>query len=751
MLHDRVLENFRIERDERGVVTAWLDVPDRPVNVFDEAVMRELFWLIEQLEHEPGVRATIFRSAKASGFLAGADVSRIQTIATREEAETTSGLGQQVFDRLQHLPMPTVAVIHGPCLGGGLEFALACRYRVACDDAKTRLGLPEIELGLLPGWGGTQRLPRLIGLASSLRMILEAKKLSGREAVKWGLADAAAAPDQLNAEVEHLVSRLLAGHAPARKRPTLTALLRDHTRLGQWLVFRTVRNKLNARGGRHYPALAQALESVRRGLQGPRAQGFAFERRAFSELLFTPTCRSLIGLFFQRERARNPMTWMRSADSAVEAQPVRRLAVIGGGVMGAGIAQLAAFQGLDVVLKEVNQELLDGGMRRIRELLDESVSKKSLRAEEADARFQAITPTVDWDKVAQADVAVEAVTEKEQIKLQVFRELDQRLPAGAVLASNTSALSIQHLADATQRPAQVAGLHFFNPVHRMHLVEVVRGPATNDETLATLVGLVRKLGKTPVVVADSPGFLVNRILFPYLAEAVRLSCDGFATEEIDREMRRFGMPMGPLELIDQAGLDIAVDVSRTLAAFIPDPGPAADRLLGMVQRGWLGKKSGRGFYEYKHGKKGRSTVFDQETGAVRPAVSETGKDGARKSTVTAGTREDTLSPESLSVIQRRLVCLLINESSRCLGEQIVDEPWMVDLAMVLGTGFAPFRGGPLRVADEWSIPVLVGELERLEQEYGPRFAPSTTLRQMREQGSSFHSTTENWKAVAKTL
>ena len=715
-MNDHDFRNFKITRDSQGVLTAAFDLPGRSVNVFDESVISELHRLVEGLAADPTVRLVVFTSAKPTGFIAGADIRGIQALQTREEAELVSSLGQQLFEKIEHLPMPTLAVVRGVCLGGGLEFALACRFRAACDDSRTRLGFPEVELGLLPGWGGTQRLPQLIGLAAALPMILEGRKLSARKALGAGLVDLASPPETFDADVARLVADLLAGRAPARRTPGVLARCRDQTRLGQWFVLNFVRQKI-AGPGKSYPALPAALDAVQRGLWAGRAAGLAAEHQAFARLLFTPTCRNLIELFFARERARSSASWVKTA--AAESRPVERVAVIGAGVMGAGIAQLAAFQGLQVVLKDVQQEFVAAGMQRIREQLEESTARGQLTAAEAAARLAAITPCTDWSAVAAADVAIEAVVEQESVKCDVFRELDRRLPPGAVLTSNTSALSIQHLAEATGRPDRTAGLHFFNPVHRMQLVEVVRTAATSEDTIGILVGLVRQLGKTPVVVADSPGFLVNRILFPYLDEAVRMVCEGAAADAIDREIRRFGMPMGPLELLDQVGLDVAAHVARSLAPLSNDPGPTPERLAAMAARGWLGRKSGCGFYHYANGHRGKPAVFPATPGGA-PRVAAPGA-------ALAG-----LSPTS-----ERLVLLFINEAARCLGEQIVEEPWVIDLAMVLGTGFAPFRGGPLRCADAWGVAAVADRLEQLRQTWGARFAPSATLQTMREAGLHF--------------
>jgi 3-hydroxyacyl-CoA dehydrogenase/enoyl-CoA hydratase/3-hydroxybutyryl-CoA epimerase len=742
-MNEHDLKCFRIERDARFVLTATLDVPGRPVNVFDERVITELAWLIDMLEHDRDTRLVVFTSGKESGFLAGADVKQLQSLRTPDEAATISEVGQLLFDRVESLPMPSLAVIQGPCLGGGLEFAMACTHRIACDNAHTRIGLPEIELGILPGWGGTQRLPKLVGLTQGVRMILEATKVNARKAAEIGLVDRAASPDDFAVAVEMLIADILKGTPRRRPGNGLAAWIQDHTGLGQWLVLRAVRRKLVSRG-RNYPALGAALRAIEVGIKAGHAAGLAEERRAISELLFTPTCRSLIELFFQRERARSTSSWIRSVASpvATDSRPIRKLGVVGAGVMGSGIAQLAANQGFDVVLRDVDQKFVDAGMTRIRGVLDDLVKRGSLTRIEADARFAAVMPTGESLPLAGCDLVVEAVTEREDVKLAVFRELDTRLPAGAIIASNTSALPIQHLADATHRPDRVGGLHFFNPVHRMQLVEVVRAKSTSDATIHTLVNLVKRLGKTPVVVADSPGFLVNRVLFPYLDEGVRMVCEGIPVEQIDSEAKRFGMPMGPFELLDEIGLNVAADVATTLSRLCLDPTPTPELLAMMVQRGWRGKKSGRGFYVWKHGQRVKANSSPLPPG-----------DGSRVRAVVGAPPHSTPPHPSplpkeegagkLSVIQQRLIYQLVNECSRCLGEGVVAEAWMVDLGLVLGTGFAPFTGGPLRYADAIGLPALARDLDALRQQFGERFSASSLLHRLAVEGKSFHGTANN--------
>lgn len=732
---DSSVKNFRVETDNRGVVTATLDVPDRPMNVFDSGVIAELESLVTEWERAKDIKAIVFRSGKPSGFLAGADINVIQSISTPKEADEIIGRGQNLFTRVEKLPMPTVAVIHGPCLGGGMEFALACKYRIARDDSSTQLGLPETQLGVIPGWGGTQRLPKVVGVVKALDMILTAKKVSASSAKKMGLVHLAPSPQDFDKAVQEFVETVIASPSAAEvyrspRRPLLARLV-NNTGIGRWLAFKGTRQQIQHQIP-HYPALEAAVEAVKAGYKTPGQPGMDAERAAFCKVLFTPTCRNLIGLFFQREKARSVATWAGSGEGAKPAS-IDKLGVIGGGAMGAGIAQLAAYQGLEVVLREINQEALDAGMNRIRKLFEESVTKKKLTPDEAAAKLAKVKPTVDWEPLSRMDAVVEAVVEREDIKQKVFQELEAQTSSDAVLATNTSSLSVRRLAEPRENPERVAGLHFFNPVHRMELVEVVRTESTSPAAISRLVRLVKKLGKTPIVVEDSPGFVVNRILFPYLAEAVRMVCEGENVESIDRALKRFGMPMGPLELLDQVGLDIGAHVASGLADVIPDPGPTARRLTAMVEAGWLGKKSGQGFYVYEKGKKGKPTVWGEAPSATPP-----GKTPEKFAT-------------GLSLTEARLIMPIINEAARCLEEHIVKEAWMVDLAMVLGTGFAPFRGGPLRLADSLGISNVVTDMTALKDTCGDRFAPADLLLRLKETQDKFYSTkTQEEKTGKKT-
>ncbi|HQX49173.1 MAG TPA: 3-hydroxyacyl-CoA dehydrogenase NAD-binding domain-containing protein [Planctomycetaceae bacterium] len=693
--------------DDQKIATVTLNAADRSVNVFDEELLREMASVITQFESQSDLKLVVFRSSKPAGFLAGADVPYIHSIKSADVAEQALLHGQQLFDRVARLHVPTIAVIHGPCLGGGLEFAMSCQYRIAIDAASTRLGLPETQLGLIPGWGGTQRLPAIVGLTQAMTMILEGSQLSVKDALKAGLIDAVASSQNTEPDVRQFAEKCLSSTPPKPRGRSWWKWLIEKTSPGQAILLKVARRKI-ARRGRHYPALSAALNAIETGLSKGPDVGFKEERSQFCSVLFKPATRNLLELFFQRERARKVTTWV--SEKQAKLAPIETIAVIGGGTMGAGIAQLALTRGYRVVLKELNAELAAAGEKRVTDLISAGVRKGVLGADAAESARRAFTATTEWTPVCDANLVIEAIVEKLDIKQQLFRELDARLPENVILASNTSALPITELGNATARPDRVAGLHFFNPVHKMPLVEVVQSRETSQQTLVNLLEFTRALGKTPLLVAEGPGFLVNRVLFSYLDEAVRLVLDGVSVSDVDREAKRFGLPMGPLELMDTVGLDIAADVASTLSVLDTESSPTAEFLNQLLREGRKGQKSGSGFYTYPKGKRGAvaDLQFVPNPGAKQVSSKRIGD-------------------ETFSGVQLRLVGSLINAAAQTLSAGIVREPWMVDLGMVLGTGFPPFRGGPLRLAETWGYDVVCQVLKELAETLGPRFTPDPWL------------------------
>ncbi|MCA9061596.1 MAG: enoyl-CoA hydratase/isomerase family protein [Planctomycetaceae bacterium] len=775
----RRFHHFRTEDDGHGIVTVWIEVEHRSMNVFNDDVLGELEVLIRELEADASLAAVVFRSARPAGFIAGADVHQIAMLTSEVQAHHAVALGHRLFDRLEKLRVPTVAVIHGPCLGGGLEFALACRHRIAIDLPSTQLGLPEIRLGLIPGWGGTQRLPRLIGLTDALPMILTGSPINAEAALRKGLVDAVTTESSLS----ETLTAVLQGLHPCRPdrpsaiRSRLTKWFLNRTAPGRHVVLRTAR-KRSAGEAIHYPAINAALTAVAAAFDS-RVDGKSVERAQFSKLIPTPTCHHLINLFLWREKARSAERGVtsptdlrpRAMDAgeitrSVHPQPghvevraddpaIRTLGVIGAGAMGAGIAMLAARKGLTVIVKELNDVLVANGRDRILEQLTDLISRGRMSAAERDDCLRRMLFTSMNEPLRRADIVIEAVVERMDVKRAVFRDLDQLLRPDAILASNTSALSVTHMSTVTQHPDRVAGLHFFNPVHRMDLVEIVRTPQTSRETVQTLVRLAKTLGKTPVLTTDTPGFLVNRVLFPYLGEAIRMVMEGANPRDLDREIRRFGMPMGPIELIDHVGIDIAAHVAGTLREILPDSDVVIRLLEAMVHHGRTGRKSGRGFYEYKDGRPDEpadlhllSEACDAATSATASSVAACdGPTGMHPSPVL--TAADRFASDGMTETQRRLIYPLLNEAVWCLQEGVVEAPWMVDLAVVLGTGFAPFHGGPLSLIDSIGPEIVLNNMGVLTAMYGERFQASAVLAETAGRRETlFPSVAKNSSAVS---
>jgi 3-hydroxyacyl-CoA dehydrogenase/enoyl-CoA hydratase/3-hydroxybutyryl-CoA epimerase len=492
----------------------------------------------------------------------------------------------------------------------------------------------------------------------------------------------------------------------------------EGTRLGRSLIIRMTQRSIAAKS-RQYPALNSAIRAI--GMAYDRGlQGYTVERTEFVQLLATPTCRNLLDLFFSRERARSLKTWSPAAGYVAHDLPTQRVGVIGAGAMGAGIGQLASHRGFEVVMKEIDAPAAEAGRQRIAQSVAAVAKRKGWDAAKRQEMTDRIEISCQEESLADCDLVVEAVVEREDVKADVFAMMDRVVKKSAMLTSNTSSLSVTKMAQATGRPGQVAGLHFFNPVHRMELVEVVRAKDTDDETIARLVAFVRALGKTPVVTADSPGFLVNRVLFPYLGEAVLMVGQSYDVLAMDKEVRRFGMPMGPLELLDQVGLDVALHVASSLDTILAGVAPVVDQLSVMVQHGHLGKKSGLGFYHYKHGKRQQPAELPNAMAAAPRHRDESGQGN-----------------DGMTPVQRRLVYPMLSEAIRCYQEQVVDQPWAIDLAMVLGTGFAPHRGGPLHLVDAIGPSLVMENLNRLQADWGDRFAPPQRLVEMVQSGQKF--------------
>lgn len=705
---------FEIDRERIGWLT--FDQPDAPVNVLSSTTLHALDQLLSELESRISngqIFSLVIVSGKADSFIAGADVREIATVRTAAEAQKASTEGHRIFRRVERLRVPTIAAVHGVCLGGGTELILHCDHRIASDSPSTRIGLPEVRLGILPGFGGSVRLPRQVGIQNALSMILSGKPVNAGKARRIGLVDEILPHGRFREEAGRF-----ALDVKTRQRQTVVAkkslknrLLED-TPPGRRIIGATARRRTLDQTGGHYPAPLRALDVVLEAYPMSLDEAYALESKALGELVASDVSRNLVRVFLLSQDAK------KALPQAVldERTRVETAAVVGAGVMGGAIAELIAAADVPVLLKDIGQEALDSGLRHANELLQKAARAKVFTPEQASLKFALITGSLEYEGFEAVDLAIEAVVERMGVKQQVVHDLEELTAPDAVIATNTSSLSVTELAGAAERPQRVLGLHFFNPVHKMPLVEVIRTDRTSDAALASAFGFALDLGKTPVIVADRPGFLVNRLLGPYLNEAGYLLEAGSNVVSIDGALLEFGMPMGPCRLLDEVGFDIAEHASRELASAFGSRFAPSGVVEALREDGRLGRKNGRGFYLYEDGR---------EKG-VDPAISSLLQD----------TRTDGAAPAQDDIVAR---CLygMVNEAAYALSESVVTDAGVVDLAMIMGTGFPPFRGGLLKWADGVGLDAIVSALRGYSDTLGERFEPAPLMVSMAERGTTF--------------
>jgi 3-hydroxyacyl-CoA dehydrogenase / enoyl-CoA hydratase / 3-hydroxybutyryl-CoA epimerase len=700
-----------------GIAIVTLDMPNATVNTFARSVREEFTRVLDRLERDPAIQAAVVRSGKPDVWVAGADIEEFLQIETSSQAEAMSRDGHALLDRLENLRTPVVAAINGACLGGGLEAALACAYRVASDSPKTVFALPEVQLGLIPGGGGTQRLPRLVGLEAALDMILTGKNVRGRKALQMGLVHELVHPAILDdiaiararALADGTIRRGAAGGPHGARH-----LLLDENRMGRALVLRQAREKVLSRTRGHYPAPLAALDAVSTGYAHGPERGYREEARLFGELAVSEVSRQLVFLFFATTALKKDPGVPEPAPPPL---PVRKLAIIGAGFMGAGIASIAVPQGAIVRLKDADHARVGKGLAAVREALRERVTKKQITRQQLDDYMSLVGGTIDYAGFQNVDLVIEAVFEDVGVKQTVLRETEAATRDGAIFASNTSTIPIARLAEASKRPERVIGMHFFSPVTKMPLLEVIVTPQTARDVTTTVVGYGKSLGKTVIVVNDAPGFFANRILAPYINEAGILLDEGVAIEAIDRALVEFGFPVGPITLIDEVGLDIAGKSGAIMVEAFGSRLAPSQSLQRVVAAGRTGRKGKSGFYKYDDaGKKS----------GVDPSVYDLLPTGARRAEVPA------------DEIQRRCVLAMVNEAARCLQEGVLRTPRDGDVGAVFGIGFPPFRGGPFRYVDSLGAERIVRALEGLNADRAPRFAPAQLLIEMARESRRFY-------------
>lgn len=696
-----------------------LDMVGEKVNKLSTPMMMRLKEVLGELKSSK-YKGVIFTSKKNKIFIAGADIEEIKAMNTTEQFDLAVKGGQEIINELEDLPQVTMSAIHGACMGGGCEFTLACDYRIASEDSSTRIGLPEIQLGILPGFGGCIRLPRIIGLQAALDIILAGKSLNAKKAQKVGLVDKAVHPGILLNEAEKWMKEILSkGQKKRRKtfRPAGAFNVFLESAIGRGIVFKKAKEGVLKATKGHYPAPLKALDVIQKTyLSSDRTDTLSIERKGFCELAVTDVSKSLIHVFYLTEMVKK----QTGVSGEVKARPVTHIGVLGAGTMGGGIAYVAADKGIDVRLKDITHEALAKGYKHAYELWKKLVKRKTIDQYQFRQKMSLVSGTLDYSGFKHMDVCVEAIVEDMNIKKKVIAETAANMRPDAIIVTNTSSLSVNEMSQGHPRPEYFAGMHFFSPVHKMPLVEVIRGEKSSDETIATVFELSKKMGKMPVVVKDGPGFLVNRLLLPYMAEAAFLLQEGMSIEVVDKAyVYEFGMPMGPFELMDSVGLDVCIKVLKIFHKAFGDRIEIAPLMTQLEKSGRLGQKNGQGFYKYSE--EGKKLEVDQGIYSALGLVAAT-------------------NPYSTQECIERGVFAMVNECTLALFEDhIVETPHEVDLAMIMGTGFPPFKGGLLKYADKLGAEYIKTQLDHYAKlRKATRLSPTGALQQMVSNKKTFY-------------
>jgi 3-hydroxyacyl-CoA dehydrogenase/enoyl-CoA hydratase/3-hydroxybutyryl-CoA epimerase len=689
-----------------GIAVVTIDLPGEPVNKVTAGLRAEFAAVFSRLEGDGAVKGVVLMSGKSDTWLAGADIDEFLTMQSAADAEALSRGGQALLARLESLTLPVVAAIHGACLGGGLEAALACHYRIASDHPKTVLALPEVQLGIVPGAGGTQRLPRLIGIQRGLDMILTSRNVRARKAYKMGLVDELVHPAILREVAIDRARSLAAGKLAARRSPkdrgAASRLLEDNP-IGRAILFRKAREGVLARTHGHYPAPLAAINAVQAGYDKGSEAGYREEARAFGEMAVSDVSKHLVFLFYATSALKKDVG-VTSPES--EPMPITTLGIIGAGFMGAGIASVAVQQGTPVRLKDTDTARVGKGLAAVSEVLKERLDKKQITRLQYLDQLILAGGTISYAGFERANLVIEAVFEDVALKHRVLKEAEPMLRDDAIYASNTSTIPIATIAEGASRPSRVLGMHFFSPVHKMPLLEVIVTPVTDKDATVTAVAYGKRLGKTVIVVNDAPGFYTTRTLSAYMNEAGRLLDEGAAIEAIDSALLEFGFPVGPITLLDEVGIDVGGKVGLVLSEAFGARMSPSESLRRIVESGRTGRKGKAGFYLYDA--EGKRKEVDRSVYELLPH----------------GPQRRVIDSDE---IQQRCVLAMINEAVRCLEEGVLRSARDGDVGAVFGIGFPPFLGGPFRYVDSVGAVVLVEELEQLDGRFPGRFAPSDLL------------------------
>ncbi len=702
-----------IEKSD-GVVFIWLDQEGEKVNKIGVGLIDEFGKVMDTISGDPEVKAVVIISRKKDNFIAGADLDKFLAITEPGEAESISRRGHALLDQIANFPKPVVAAINGAALGGGLEVALACHYRIATDDPKTVLALPEVNLGILPAGGGTQRLPRLVGLRNALDILLTGKNIYPRQAQKMGLVDMVTYPYRLD-DIAKSTALKLADKSISQSKsvPVIDKILQS-TSPTQDLVFKKARDDVQHKTRGNYPAPFKIIECVEAGLKGDLAAGEEAEASRFDELVRTPQAKELIRLFFNmNSKKKNPLK--------ENARPVEKIGILGAGFMGSAIANVSAEKEFEIFMRDMDHRALGMGKKSVWQNLDRKVKKHALLPHQRDLIMSRIHGVVDYTGFSNVDLVIEAVFEDLKVKKNVLAEAESKIKEETIYASNTSSLPISKIAEASSRREQVIGMHYFSPVTKMPLLEIIVTGDTPEWVKATAIEVGIRQGKSPIVVNDGPGFYTTRILGPMLNEAVVLLEEGGEIGQIDNAMRQYGFPVGPIALIDEVGIDVGAHVSDVLGEMFEERNiQSSDAMKRLDQAGFKGRKNRKGFYRYPEGKNGHAgkkeindTVYNYFGGESRQKF-------------------------DVPHIQDRLSLVMINEAAFCLQEGILQSPADGDLGAILGLGFPPFLGGPFRYIDKTGAGAIADKLQALEQKYGPRFKPADILTEYAQKEKRFY-------------
>ncbi|AUC90186.1 fatty acid oxidation complex subunit alpha FadJ [Alteromonas sp. MB-3u-76] len=701
---------FSLTKQDNGVAILSMDVPGESMNTLKAEFGDEISAMLDDIEQDNSIKGVVVISGKSNSFVAGADISMLAACKTAEDATKIAAGGQAVFDRIENMKATFVAAIHGPALGGGLELALACHYRVCTDSSKTQVGLPEVQLGLLPGSGGTQRLPRLIGIQQAMKMMLTGSPARAKQAKKYGIVDDVVPESVLLDVAEQFALK----RKPEREAPQkgLMNKMLETTGPGRNIMFKKAREATFSKTKGNYPAPGFIIDVIETGMTEGMKAGLKAEAEAFGKLVMTPESFQLRQIFF----ATTEMKKENGVEGVTPAK-VNKAGVLGGGLMGGGIAFVTSTKaGVPVRIKDVRAEGIANAMKYSYDILNKKVKKRFIRNSEMQKQLSLLTGTLDYSGYKDIDIVVEAVFEDLDLKQKMVADIEENCKETTIFASNTSSIPITQIAAKAKRPENVIGLHYFSPVDKMPLAEVIAHETTSDEVISSTVEFAKKQGKTPVVVKDGAGFYVNRILAPYMNEAANLILDGEPIEHIDKSLVKFGFPVGPVKLLDEVGIDVGTKIIPFLVEAFGERFTAPSAFDKVLADGRKGKKNKKGFYDYegkKPGKEVDESIYELLSLSPSSKLSE-------------------------KEVAERCVLMMLNEAARCLDEGVIRNARDGDIGAIFGIGFPPFLGGPFRYMDTLGIKHVVSRLHHYSTAVGDKFEPADVLEKMAESGESFY-------------